>query len=272
MIILCIPQHFLRKKIKQINTDNKEKKCLSEFKMSFNYYFFVYRMFRWAGSYMDVTHEVETTGACAVKTFQINSKKYIAIAQSRDSSGNTEVGTLVLSMDHMDRLERVQLLWSNGANDLHYMHTDKEHFLVIAQEKEPSSVYWFSGMDFCYWQQLDDLQGQNLVLEGVQLSSDDPILIASDGNLLKVFSRSASGTKIMTTWVKNKEINVLSSENSFRTKTDNTIMHLNLLKTSQNGDDKLFLVMTKKLPGSEKDTIQMYPVDSVQRPICKEFK
>lgn len=50
-----------------------------------------FRILRWAGTYMDEIHTIQTRGAVAVETFTINSKEYIAIAQSEDSSGNLEV-------------------------------------------------------------------------------------------------------------------------------------------------------------------------------------
>jgi hypothetical protein len=40
---------------------------------------------------MDEIHAIQTRGASAVEIFVINSRKYIAIAQSEDATGNYEV-------------------------------------------------------------------------------------------------------------------------------------------------------------------------------------
>lgn len=211
---------------------------------------------------MDEIHQVQTTGASAVKTFTISGKEYIAIAQSQDSTGNTQVGTMVLSMDHMDRLERVQLLWSNGAQNLHYMRTEKEHFLVVGQEKESSIVYWFGGMDFIFWQQFDGLQGKDLVMEGLQLTDDEPLLLTTDGTGLRLYSRSVSPTKIMTTWVTTKTIQLFDIQSRA---AGSKIVQMKILRTGESD----FLAITQKMAGSQTNSLMLYPVNIVTRPISK---
>jgi len=77
--------------------------CVSKF---FQICKFLSRLFRWARTYMDEIHAIQTRGATAVTTFRINAKTYIAIAQSQDSNGNYEVIILgqVCSMNDPSRL------------------------------------------------------------------------------------------------------------------------------------------------------------------------
>ncbi|ODM97789.1 Thrombospondin-type laminin G domain and EAR repeat-containing protein [Orchesella cincta] len=207
---------------------------------------------RWAGSYMDKIHQIQTTGASAVEAFTINSKKYIAIAQTRDSTGDTLMGTLVLKMDHMERLDKFQLLWSNKASSLQYMTTEKEHFLLIGQENEPSIVYWFGGMDFIFWQQFDGLQGKNLMMDCLQLSADEPRLLASDGDSLRFYTRTVSATQITATWTESSFVKVASPSSSVK---------ITQTRFLQVGENTIYLAVTRKSPSSKMESLKIYPVN-----------
>ncbi|CAL8142633.1 unnamed protein product [Orchesella dallaii] len=213
-------------------------------------------VYYWVGSYMDAIHQIQTTGASAVETFTINSKKYIAIAQTIDSTGDTLLGTPILRMDHMQRLEKFQLLFSNGARSLQYISTEKEHFLLIGQEKESSIAYWFGGMDFIFWQQFEGLQGKNLILNSLQLSPDEPRLIASDGNELRFFSRSVSATQITTSWVQDRAVEVTTSNSAEK------ISQARFLTVS---DSIIYLAVSRKSPSSKMESLRIYPVKTVDR-------
>jgi len=55
-----------------------------------------YRLLRWGGTYMDEIHSIQTRGPIALETFTVNSKEFIAIAQSQDIKGNYEVYYIII--------------------------------------------------------------------------------------------------------------------------------------------------------------------------------
>lgn len=146
---------------------------------------------------------------------------------------------------------------------LHYMQTEKEHFLVIGQEKEASIVYWFGGMDFIFWQQLGGCHGKDMVMDGLQLTPDEPVLLVSNGGPLQLFSRSATSTKILTSWVLSKTLDI-------QERGTNNLQERILQMKFLNLQHKVNIAITNKLLGAATyEIVRIYPVNIVKRELGK---
>ncbi|XP_046405318.1 uncharacterized protein LOC124170562 [Ischnura elegans] len=131
-------------------------------------------IYRWTGTHFDIVETFMTSGAVAVSTFPFKGTVIITVAQYPHDKPS--IGSQVFRWSH-NKLERMQFLPTNGPVALQYMKAYEESYLLVINDYEYSSLYWWTGREFIVWDNFYEVKGMSKISIGY-IKDETLILIA----------------------------------------------------------------------------------------------
>ncbi|XP_076751493.1 uncharacterized protein LOC143423799 [Xylocopa sonorina] len=135
-------------------------------------------VYHWRGTYMDVVAESMTIAAVSVTTFKHKQSTIILFAQ------NNGIGSMLYEFKETS-LSRIQFLpSSNPISVYHYTYADY-NFILLINERGPSSLLWWDGYELLDWQQIPEIEGPKLV--HVASVNDDTFFFVGYDDILQIY-------------------------------------------------------------------------------------
>ncbi|XP_076245089.1 uncharacterized protein LOC143185740 [Calliopsis andreniformis] len=160
-------------------------------------------IYHWRGTYMDAVEEVMTTAAISVITFKHKQSTIIVFVQNdRNVPG---IGSMVYEFKETS-LDRIQFLSTfDPASVYHYDHTGFS-FILLINERGPSSLFWWDGQELLSWQQVTEIQAKSLV-HVVSVNEDTFFFVGHNDTLqLYKFENASDCTLLNSTKLSDGEI------------------------------------------------------------------